>query len=140
MILMVLAITVISAFDLKCPEELERTFRAKFVCYNNTLVNRYSCLLDQDTNVYNESCTDNADYVRPGKYHVKKQCSFIFRRHGSLLLTMQYELSSFLKAVRLFIILFSESFWVPVEICFIGNYTTSFFLYRYFFPYQATML
>ncbi|XP_076072080.1 uncharacterized protein LOC143043786 [Mytilus galloprovincialis] len=70
MILMVLAITVISAFDLKCPEELERTFRAKFVCYNNTLVNRYSCLLDQDANVYNESCTDNADYVRPGQKYV----------------------------------------------------------------------
>lgn len=72
MILMIFAITVISAFDLKCPEELERMFRAKFACENSTLVNRYSCLLDQDANVYYESCKDKADYVRPGKYHNNK--------------------------------------------------------------------
>ncbi|CAC5416777.1 unnamed protein product [Mytilus coruscus] len=68
MIFILLTTTVIAAFELKCPDELDRTFRARHVCYNIT--DHYSCLLDQDTNVYKESCADNADYVRPGQKYV----------------------------------------------------------------------
>lgn len=67
MIFILLTTTVIAAFELKCPDELDRKFRAKHVCYNRTDVDHYSCLLDQDTNVYRESCAVSADYVRPGK-------------------------------------------------------------------------
>lgn len=67
MIFILLTTTVIAAFELKCPAELDRTFRSRHVCYNITEVDHYSCLLDQDTNVFRESCADSADYVRPGK-------------------------------------------------------------------------
>lgn len=67
MIFILLTTTVIAAFELKCPDDLDRTFRTKHVCKNITEVDRYSCLLDQDTNVYTESCANRADYVRPGK-------------------------------------------------------------------------
>lgn len=65
MIFILLTTTAIAAFELKCPDELDRKFRAKHVCL--THVDHYSCLLDQDTNVYRESCAVSADYVRPGK-------------------------------------------------------------------------
>lgn len=67
MIFILLTTTIITAFELKCPNELDRKFRARHVCHKITEVDRYSCLLDQDTNIYRELCGNRADYVRPGK-------------------------------------------------------------------------
>lgn len=57
----------IVAYELNCPEKLHRQLRVKTVCGENYLGN-YSCLLDQHSNVYKESCRQPADFVRPGKY------------------------------------------------------------------------
>lgn len=54
------------AFDFKCPEEMNRNIRVKLLCTDKT-PEHYSCLFDQRSNIYKESCTDPADFVRPGK-------------------------------------------------------------------------
>lgn len=63
--------TVIKTFDLKCPEDLERIFRGKYFCSTNiSTEDSYSCLFDQDSNFYKESCNGRPDYVRPGRLNL----------------------------------------------------------------------
>lgn len=60
--------TVIEAFNLQCPENLQRIIRGKYVCsFYVSPKDRYSCLFDQDSNFYRESCKGKLDYVRPGR-------------------------------------------------------------------------
>lgn len=54
------------AFDFKCPTETNRNLRVKVKCIDKS-PEHYSCLLNQQSNTYTESCTDPADFVRPGK-------------------------------------------------------------------------
>ncbi|CAC5363062.1 unnamed protein product [Mytilus coruscus] len=57
------------AFEFKCPEEISRNLRVKEACSDKS-PDHYSCLLDQQSNTYTESCTDPADFVRPGQKYV----------------------------------------------------------------------
>lgn len=60
------------AFEFKCPVDLHRHKRVTEICTEN-LVDHYSCLFDQNTNTYNESCIEPADFVRPGKSFYAEQ-------------------------------------------------------------------
>lgn len=64
--LFLLSVYGISTYELKCPVESQRHFRLHKVC-NEKSPEHYSCLLDQHSNTYEESCKEPADYVRPGK-------------------------------------------------------------------------
>lgn len=53
----------LAAYDMNCPVPSERNMRSKTVCadYRN-----YTCLFDENTNSFKESCSVRSDFQRPG--------------------------------------------------------------------------
>lgn len=60
----------ILTFQFKCPGELHRKLRIKGICKEKT-PDHYSCLMDEQSNTFKESCIDSADFVRPGTCNYK---------------------------------------------------------------------
>lgn len=56
-------------YELKCPDSSHRAHRIRIICKEiSSKYEHYSCLYNMFKNTYDESCSETADFVRPGKY------------------------------------------------------------------------
>lgn len=60
-----LSVYGILTYEFKCPDELNRKLRIQEICKERS-PDEYSCLMDEQSNTYKESCMDSPDFVRPG--------------------------------------------------------------------------
>lgn len=67
--LLVLKIIDILTYEFKCPEESHRKLRVEAFCDKHS-PKKYSCLLNELENTFEEMCNDTVDFVRPGMFYL----------------------------------------------------------------------
>lgn len=61
-------VNALSLYEYQCPHPAQWNLRSRILCKSEQNRISYSCLYDEHNNTYIESCSENADFVRPGKY------------------------------------------------------------------------